>query len=164
MATIRSTPPRRPRWPRSVTRTSYHVGRPWMLDGKMLRGLTGTPMRRMARAKSSLAEAEPEPLTLANLTTQSLTDSILFMSGRSSGCFPLRAAARRPGLRHLEQEFLHVPCAGRAALGAQAAVQAHVLVLGHDAAGLEAVGDVDVLGRVERGRVELPAQVVLLRV
>src|SRR6266850_8124483 len=73
IATIRSTPPRAPRWPASVTRTSYQVGRPWMLEGKMLRGLTGTPMRRMARANSSLAEADPEPLTFANLTTKSLT-------------------------------------------------------------------------------------------
>jgi hypothetical protein len=38
----------------------------------MLRGLTGTPIRRIARAKSSLALAEPEPFTLANLTTKSL--------------------------------------------------------------------------------------------
>src|SRR6476659_5056928 len=26
-------------------RTSYQVGRPWMLEGKMLRGATGMPMR-----------------------------------------------------------------------------------------------------------------------
>jgi hypothetical protein len=53
-----------------------------MLLGKMLRGLTGTPMRRMALAKSSLAEAEPEPLTLANLMTKSLTASMrCFMRG-----------------------------------------------------------------------------------
>ena len=38
-----------------MTRTSYQVGRPWMFDGKMLRGLTGTPMRRIALANSSLA-------------------------------------------------------------------------------------------------------------
>ena len=44
-----------------------------MFDGKMLRGETGTPMRRIERAKSSFADAEPEPLTLANLTTKSLT-------------------------------------------------------------------------------------------
>src|SRR5260221_3818520 len=42
-----------------------------MLDGKILRGLTGTPMRRMAFANNWLAEAEPEPLTFANLTTKS---------------------------------------------------------------------------------------------
>ncbi len=59
----------------SLTRTSYQVGRPWMFEGKMLRGLTGTPMRNRLRANSSFAEAEPEPLTLANLTTKSLTAS-----------------------------------------------------------------------------------------
>src|SRR3546814_17891935 len=52
-----------------------------MLDGKMLRGLTGTPMRTMALANSSLDDAEPEPLTLANLTTKSLVDVI----GASAG-------------------------------------------------------------------------------
>jgi hypothetical protein len=50
-----------------------------MLDGKMLRGLTGTPMRRIAFAKSAFADAEPEPLTFANLTTKSLTDAIACM-------------------------------------------------------------------------------------
>src|SRR2546430_10704551 len=54
-------------------RTSYQVGRPWMLDGKILRGATGTPMRITARANNSLALAEPEPLTLANRTTKSFT-------------------------------------------------------------------------------------------
>src|SRR5688500_3675369 len=77
MATIRSTPPRRPSQPRSLTRTSYHVGRPWMFDGKMLRGLTGTPIRRMDLAKRVLAEAEPDPFTLANLTTKSLTTACI---------------------------------------------------------------------------------------
>src|SRR6185436_6054945 len=77
---IRSTPPRRPSQPRSDTRTSYQVGRPWMFDGKMLRGLTGTPMRRIDLAKRVFAEAEPEPLTLANLRTKSFTDSIRDMT------------------------------------------------------------------------------------
>ena len=44
-----------------------------MFDGKMLRAATGTPMRRIDLANSALALAEPEPLTLANLTTKSLT-------------------------------------------------------------------------------------------
>ena len=52
-----------------------------MFDGKMLRGETGTPMRRMARANSSLALAEPEPLTLANRTTKSFTLLIGFVAG-----------------------------------------------------------------------------------
>src|SRR5438874_3581660 len=77
MATMRSTPPpRRPSQPRSDTRTSYQVGRPWMFDGKMLRGLTGIPIRRKDFANSSLADAEPEPFTLANLTTKSLSASM----------------------------------------------------------------------------------------
>src|SRR5690348_5206883 len=80
IATIRSVPPRRPSQPCSDTRTSYQVGRPWMLDGKMLRGLTGTPMRRMDLANSSLADAEPEPLTLANLTTKSLLEEMGVMA------------------------------------------------------------------------------------
>ena len=52
-----------------------------MLDGKMLRGETGTPWRRIARANISLAEAEPEPLTLAKRTTKSFTLLIGFCSG-----------------------------------------------------------------------------------
>src|SRR5215472_808957 len=44
-----------------------------MFDGKMLRELAGIPIRRIDFAKSALALAEPDPLTLANLTTKSLT-------------------------------------------------------------------------------------------
>ena len=51
-----------------------------MLLGKMLRGLTGTPMRKIALANNSLALAEPEPLTLANLMTKSLVAVICVMS------------------------------------------------------------------------------------
>jgi hypothetical protein len=85
IATIRSQPPRRPSQPAAETRISYQVGMPWMLDGKMLRGATGTPMRMMALANSSLADAEPEPLTLANLMTKSLLLSMEFTWLMSSG-------------------------------------------------------------------------------
>src|SRR6202012_201308 len=103
IATIRSTPPRRPSQPWPETRTSYQVGRPWMLEGKILREVTGTPMRRMERANISLADAEPEPLTLANFTTKSLTDFIAGMRtpswARSAGisAYPRRrwGSARR---------------------------------------------------------------------
>src|ERR1700682_2551186 len=121
-----------------------------MFDGKMLRGETGTPIRRIARAKSSFADAEPEPLTLANLTTKSLTASTLFMFSSLLSGFTLRVAAARTGIGHFEQEFLHVPCTGRAALGAQAAMQAHVFILGHDAAGLQTVRHVRVLIGIQR--------------
>src|SRR5260221_344526 len=91
----------------SPTRTSYDVGRPWMFDEKMLRGLTGTPMRRIDLAKSVLADADPEPLTFANFTTKSLLDSIRFIAstyhilGRIA---PLGAQA----LHHGGSERLHV--------------------------------------------------------
>ncbi|MNC88499.1 hypothetical protein D3C83_43170 [compost metagenome] len=45
----------------------------------MLRGLTGMPIRRKLLAKSSFADAEPEPLTLANLMTKSLVASMRFV-------------------------------------------------------------------------------------
>src|SRR5579863_230535 len=72
---MRSTPPRRPRCPSPETRTSNHVGNPWMFDGKIFRDATGMPMRRIDLAKSWLALAEPEPFTLANLTTKSFVFS-----------------------------------------------------------------------------------------
>src|SRR5690606_1176921 len=147
-----------------------------MLDGKMLRGLTGTPMRRIDLAKSSFADAEPEPFTLANLITKSLTARIGSWSGfiRVSSGRPDQRAGRglrtrrtvaggaRSGMGHLDQELLHVPGTGGAALGAQPAVQAHVLVLHHHALGLERLGDVEILVRVEGGRGEPGAQDILL--
>src|SRR5258708_36145068 len=72
IGTIRSMPPRAPRYPASEMRTSYQVGRPWVVDGKMFRGLTGTPMRRTDIANLRFALAEPAPVTLAYLTTKSL--------------------------------------------------------------------------------------------
>src|SRR6266850_1277907 len=147
MATARSTPPRRPRQPASTMRTSYHVGNPWMFDGKILRAATGTPMRRIARANRPFADAEPEPLTLANLTTKSLTRASVFIGAptalvrgdsrdfhRRRDC--MLGAAAVIGARRLEQEFLHVPRARRTALGAQAAMQADIFVLHHHASGL----------------------------
>src|SRR5437762_6728781 len=95
----------------------------------MFRGATGTPMRRMALANSRFADAEPEPLTLANLTTKSLTarmgDTLLIplppctrgsspvgsfrclRVGAAFGAMPAAAAVQR--LRWLEIELLHVP-------------------------------------------------------
>src|SRR5687767_9787064 len=135
-----------------------------MFEGKMLRGETGTPMRRIERAKSSFAEAEPEPLTLANLTTKSLTALMVFTSSIVLSGFPLRFSARGTGVGNVEQELLHVPGAGRAALGAQPAVQAHVLVLHHDTPGLEPVGDVEILRGMQRRRGQPRAQLRFLAV
>ena len=41
----------------------------------MLRDAIGTPMRMKERANSRFADAEPEPLTFANLTTNSFVRS-----------------------------------------------------------------------------------------
>src|SRR5205809_2786207 len=183
IATMRSTPPRRPRQPFSLTRTSNQVGSPWILDGKMLRGATGIPMRRIDLANSRFADAEPEPLTLANFTTKSLTRSmgatVCFIRAPlyqtrpcellgSSGCLAENNPARRlhycrcPAvaivrLRRFEKKLLHVPGARRAALRAQAAVQAHVLILDHHPARLQSAGDVEVLRHVARRRVQARA-------
>ena len=43
-----------------------------MFDGKMFFGVTGMPMRNSVLANIVFALAEPEPLTVANLTTKSL--------------------------------------------------------------------------------------------
>ena len=63
----------------------------------------------------------------------------------------LPAAACRPGPGYVEKEFAHIPGSGRAAFGAQAAMQADILVLDHDAPGLQRVADIEVLLHIESG-------------
>ena len=70
-ATIISMPSLRPKYPFSLTLTSYQVGNPCILEGKIFFGVTGTPILKMALQKSKLALADPVPFTLANLTTKS---------------------------------------------------------------------------------------------
>src|SRR5205814_5279147 len=71
----------------------------------------------------------------------------------------LAAAACRPGPGYIEKEFAHVPSARRAALGAQAAMQADILVLDHDAPGLQRIADIEVLPEIERRGHQPAAQV-----
>ena len=89
----------------------------------------GDAHSRMERANRRFALADPEPLTLANRMTKSFT---------GSACVS--------GLRHLDGELHHVPSAGRAAFGAEPAVQAEILVLHHHPPGLDRLRDVDRLG------------------
>src|SRR5258706_10306909 len=112
-------------------RTSNQVGSPWMFEGKILRVATGTPMRRMERANNSFAEAEPEPFTLANLTTKSLVALI-----------GLDMAA---GLCGVEEELLHIPGAGGTTFRTQSAMQAKVFVLCHDPSRFQRFGDIKIL-------------------
>src|SRR5690606_14256993 len=130
----------------------------WMFEGKMLRGLTGTPMRRMARAKSSLADADPDPLTLANLTTKSLTAVI---ASTMSGDLRADPGGTSPGTRHFDQGLAHVPGSGRTSLRAQAAMEADILVLDHDPAGRQRVRDIEILLGIQRGRAQAGPEVFL---
>src|SRR5712675_1193140 len=116
-----------------------------MFEGNILRVATGTPMRRMERANNSFAEAEPEPFTLANLTTKSFVALI-----------GLDMAAR---LRGIEEKFLHIPGAGRAAFRAQSAMQAKVFVLRHDPPRFQRFGHIEILRvGMRRRRGQPPAQ------
>src|SRR5579883_1467126 len=72
--------------------------------------------------------------------------------------------AFRTCMCHCNQIFPHVPRPGGTTLRAQSAMQAHVLVLGHDAAGLEAVRNIDVLGEVSGRRLQAGAQLSFGRV
>ncbi len=112
--------------------------------------LMGTPMRMTERANSWLALAEPDPFTLAKLD-----DEIIH---------GVCDAASVPRMCHLDEGFLHVPGARRAALGTHPAVKADVLVLDHDAAGLQPVLEVERLIVIPRRSVEPAPQVLLLAV
>src|SRR5579862_5964900 len=60
-------------YPVLLTRISYQVGSPWMLDGNRFFPETGMPIRKIACIKRLLALADPVPLTLASLIAQSFT-------------------------------------------------------------------------------------------
>src|SRR5580704_2454399 len=132
IATIRSYVRARATCPSLLTRISYHVGRPWMFDGNRFLPETGTPIRKIERIRRLFALEDPVPLTLASFRAKSFT----FERGwekccaATSGCHRDR---RRNRQRDEQLEFLHVPRRGRAALGAEPAVDAEILVLDHDA-------------------------------
>ena len=65
-------------------------------------------------------------------------------------------------MSHIDEVLLHVPRAGGAALRTEPAMQAHIFVLGHDAAGLEAIADIEVLAEIVRRRLQARAQVGFL--
>src|SRR5580658_6854189 len=48
------------------------VGKPAMLEGKRFLPLTGTPMAKILRSRTLLADCEPEPLTVAIWMLKSL--------------------------------------------------------------------------------------------
>src|SRR5258708_4720293 len=69
-----------------------------------------------------------------------------------SRSIPITPVLNLTRLGHVVPEFLHIPGGSGAAFGAEAAVQADVLVLDHDAFRLgQSLGNVEVLRQVERG-------------
>src|SRR6185503_19619330 len=94
-----------------LTRISYHVGRPWMFDGKTFFPDTGIPMRKIACISRLLALADPVPLTVAILKAKSVMADMIRLvlrtglSGRISACptRPSDTARRtdRSGRTHL---------------------------------------------------------------
>ena len=57
----------------------------------MFFGLTGMPMRNSVLAKMVLAEADPEPFTVANFTTKSLMPLISELASLQMGSDPALA-------------------------------------------------------------------------
>src|SRR5579863_9975146 len=114
--------------PSLLTRISYHVGKPWMFDGKRFLPETGTPMRKIERMSRLLALDDPVPLTLASFKAKSFTLLRVCSkcSAAISGCDRERDGHCE---REQELELLHVPRSRRAAFGAEAAMHAQVLVL-----------------------------------
>ena len=74
-----------------------------MLDGKIFFGLTGIPDLNIPFENIPFALAEPEPLTLANLITNSLIEDILFISK----LWPLHIETFAYP-KHLWGTFLHI--------------------------------------------------------
>src|ERR1700722_7186136 len=107
--------------PSLLTRISYHVGRPWMFDGKRFLPDTGTPIRKIERISRLLALDEPVPLTLASFSAKSFT-----LERVRSKCSAAMSGRHRDPRGHRKRdeqlELLHVPRCGRAALGAEPAV------------------------------------------
>src|SRR4051812_38635136 len=109
-----------------------------MFDGNTFLPVTGMPIRKIACMIRPLADAEPVPLAVAILKANSLMRFMDIVRGALPPTLSHRRQRinRRPGVRNLEHELAHVPRVGRAALGAESAVQADVLVLDHHPPGL----------------------------
>src|SRR5213592_3040645 len=111
-----------------------------MFDGNTFLPVTGTPMRKMACMIRPLADADPVPLAVAILKAKSLTRVFIGnVTGRPERQFRRLAPDGLQGnecgarVRILEHVLAHVPRIGRAALGAEPAMEADVLVLHHQA-------------------------------
>src|SRR5512135_1461327 len=73
MATTISCSSRRATNPSLLSRIVYHVGRPWMLEGKRFLPETGIPILNKARKMVVLAVELPDPLTVPTVIEKSFT-------------------------------------------------------------------------------------------
>src|SRR5688500_13876974 len=122
-----------------------------MFEGNTFLPVTGMPIRKIACISRPFAEADPVPFAVAILNAKSLTRSMntLCSVGRPLSGSPTRTSQ---GPRHayaiasegidigspasdVNHRLAHVPCVRRTAFGAEAAVDANVLVFHHHAAG-----------------------------
>src|SRR5262245_35843408 len=128
--------------------------------------MTGMPLLKIDFISNVLALAEPVPFTVAILMAKSLMRAVCMGGGfansnsKQPGSGDLRLFRSEGlglviGVRPVHEGLLHVPRGGRAALRAQATVNAQVLVLDHDASGLfQRRGHVERLREVLRRRLE----------
>src|SRR4051794_11478118 len=108
-----------------------------MFDGKTFLPVTGIPIRKIACMMRPLADADPVPLAVAILNAKSFTRSMgLLLDLRGSNPSQRWYRYNLSRERDMNHRLAHVPCVGRATFRAQSAVDAHVLVLHHHAAGL----------------------------
>src|ERR1700736_2978294 len=123
-----------------------------MFEGKRFLPDPGTPMRNTARIRRLWGPDEPVPLTLASLTAKSFTSEAVSRT-TSTAMSGNRHRRHRQRQRDGQLELLHVPRRGRAALRAQPAMDAQILVLDHHAMRLGEFGrDEQRLLRILSGR------------
>src|SRR5687768_301482 len=72
MAITISCSSRRARKPSLLARIVYHVGKPWMLEGKRFFPQTGMPILKIARRMVLLAVELPEPFFVPTMIEKSL--------------------------------------------------------------------------------------------
>ena len=109
----------------------------------MLRGGTGTPIRRDGLREQEIGACRSEPLTLANRMTESFT--------ARSALYPACAIS--------SVNFIMLAPVG--SVGAEPAMQAEILVLDHHPPGLHRLRDIDRQRQIERGRDERPPEFML---
>src|SRR5260370_6654739 len=104
MATRKSISFLRATYPFLLARMVYQVGRPAMFEGNRFLPETGTPIWKMLRSSTVLADCDPEPLTVATWMLKSFTLRRLPASCSARSCMPASTVAMKP-LRGVEARY-----------------------------------------------------------